>query len=660
MNVRLYYNRKIMGKYRNNILLIFVLFVGLSSVMGQMTDDELMTFVQEGTFSYFWDFAHPTSGLSREGYQHGRDLCTSGGTGMGIMTIVVGAERGFVSRSKVADHILKMFRFLEDNVDRYHGVWPHWFNGQTGATIPFSTYDDGGDLVETAFLVQGILTARQYFDAPDAVETEIRERATSMWESVEWDWHLRRSDPGYEDSEVLYWHWSPNHGWQMNFALKGYYEAMIVYILAAASPTHPVPSSCYFNGWASRSSFTNEGTFYEYRQWVGPDKGGPLFWSHYSFLGFDPRYASDGFCNYYRNNRNTSLINRAYCIDNPNGYTGYGPDCWGLTASTGVKCDGNPGYNGWSPTNDCGNITPTAAISAIPYTPEESLTAMRHFYYDHGDNIWGTHGFIDAFNLTQSWYSNTWLAIDQGTIVPMIENYRTGLCWDLFMSNPEIQSALDAIGFINDPYNNMLENPCFEDGSSGSFNTVDIPGWTQWGSGGWLHANAGELIGGKALKIWHPSSGAYQAISVEGRRNYVFSGYLASFTREAMTNRRAMLSAEWYDVGSVLIKKELVGEYVGGVDAYDEWKYVKRTLAAPENAVTCRVSLEIEDKSGSSSGVGHFDGICVVPAGCSVVYKGDLNQDCYVNILDYDYLAEKWLISYDMNDFSDLSSDWNR
>jgi len=648
--------------YRYNILLFLSLLFGVvfPSAGAQMTDDELMTFVQEGTFKYFWDFGHPTSGLSREGFKHNSNTCTSGGTGMGIMTIVVGAERGVVTRSQTADRILKMFRFLEDDVVRYHGVWPHWFNGHTGATIRFGANDDGGDIVETAFLVQGILTARQYFDGSDAVETEIRTRATRMWESVEWDWHLRRSDPGYEDSETMYWHWSPNYGWVKNFALRGYYEAMIVYILGVASPTHPIPASCYFNGWASRDGFTNSGTFYGYRQWVGPNKGGPLFWSHYSFLGFDPRYASDGFCNYYRNNRNTSLINRAHCIDNPNGFVGYGENCWGLTASTGVKCDGNQGYSGWSPTNDCGNITPTAAISAIAYTPDESLGAMRHFYYDHGNEIWGTYGFIDAFNLTQNWYSGTWLAIDQGTIVPMIENHRTGLCWDLFMSNPEIQPALDEIGFVNDPYNNMLTNPGFEDGASGSFSTVDIPGWTQWGAGGWLHSNGSEAIGRKALKIWSPNTGGHQDVSVSGRRNYVVSGYLASFSREPLTNRRITLSVEWYDGGASLITKDLVGSYSGGTDPYDEWKYVEATLAAPENAVTCRVTMEMENMSGSSSGVGHFDALCIVPGECSVVYDGDFNQDCFVDLLDLNLLAEGWLNPHDLIDLSKVSADWKQ
>lgn len=643
-----------MRKLLFSLMCIVFAAAAVSSVRAaQMTDDELLTTVQQQTFKYFWDFGHPVSGLSREGYLHGSNLCTSGGTGMGIMTIVVGAERGFVTRAQAADRILLMLSFLQDNVTRYHGVWPHWFRGDTGATVPFSPNDDGGDIVETAFLVQGILTARQYFDGAGAVETEIRRRATEMWESVEWDWHLRRSDSGYETSEVMYWHWSPNYGWEKNFALKGYYEAMIVYILGIASPTHSIPASCYFNGWASRSSFTNDGTFYGHRQWVSKDYGGPLFWSHYSFLGFDPRNASDGFCNYYRNNRNTSLIHQAYSIDNPEGHAGYGANCWGLTSSTGPF-----GYSGWSPTNDNGTIAPTAAVSAIPYTPAESLAAIRHFYYDLGANVWGTYGFIDAFNLNENWYSGTWLAIDQGTINPMIENYRTGLCWELFMSNSEIQPAMDAIGFINDPYNNLLINPGFEDGLSGSFSTVDIPGWTQSGTSGWLHSDASEVIGRRTVKIWSNATSVHQNIAVDGRRNYVFSAYLTSFSREPLTNRQAVVNAKWYNYAGTLIRTDTVGSYVSGVDPYDEWKYVEATLAAPENAITCRITIAMENLAGVSSSVAHYDGLAVVPFDCVINYDGDLNDDCYVNMQDLMILATNWLDPYDLDDFTSLATDW--
>lgn len=413
----------------------------VSGTSREMADDELLTSVQEATFRYFWDFAHPTSGLAREGLMHGRHVCTSGGTGMGLMTIMVGAERGFVTREQAARRILKILRFLEEKTPRYHGAWSHWMNGDTGATIPFSPKDDGGDLVETSFLIQGILTVRQYFNRTDSSEREIRERATRLWEGVEWDWYLR--NPG---GKTLYWHWSPNNGWAMNHRIRGWNECMITYLLAIASPTNPIPPDCYYEGWASSTNpnhpHANGDTFYGYKLQVGWRLGGPLFFTHYSFLGFDPRGKRDKFCNYFENNRAISLIHRSYCIDNPGKHKGYGPLAWGLTASV------NPdGYSAQSPTNDNGTITPTAAISAMPYTPAESIATLKHLYHAYGKQLWGEFGFRDAFNLDRDWFAPTYLAIDQGTIVPMIENYRTQLCWNTFMSNPEIPRMLKAIGW---------------------------------------------------------------------------------------------------------------------------------------------------------------------------------------------------------------------
>ncbi|MCP4592827.1 MAG: beta-glucosidase [bacterium] len=406
-----------------------------------MTDDELLTLVQQTTLRYFWDYAHPNCGMAREGFGmgHSTDTVTTGGTGMGIISMVVGAERGFITRAAAASRIVQILTFLDETATRYHGAWAHHLNGVTGATIAFAGYqDNGGDLVETAFLVQGMLTARQYFDDPvDPVETELRARATTLWEGVEWDWY--RQHPG---SDVLYWHWSPDYGWALNAEVRGYNETGVTYLLAIASPTHPMPVTSWNNGWAGSGGYTNPGTFYGYRQWVGPDYGGALFFTHYSNLGFDPRYKRDDFCNYYDNARHISLIHREFSIDNPNGYDDYSALVWGLTASF------NPwGYSAHAPLNDNGTITPTAAISAMPYTPEESLLTTRYYYDHYGEDLWGQYGFVDAFNPTESWFAPGYVAIDQGTIVPMIENYRSQLCWRLFMANPEIRPALIALGW---------------------------------------------------------------------------------------------------------------------------------------------------------------------------------------------------------------------
>jgi len=408
-----------------------------------MTDEQLLTSVQQATLRFFWEYAHPVSGLARERLGS-RDTCTSGGTGFGMMAIVVGVERGFIKRKEAAAHLLKMVRFLETRATRYHGVWPHWLNGRTGQTIPFSKYDDGGDLVETSFLIQGMLTVRQYFTDDDPVERELRETITRLWKEVEWDWYLR--EPG---GQRLYWHWSPRHGWRMNHAIGGHFnECMITYLLAIASPTHTIDPACYYEGWAGGDDgkYTNGNTYYGYRQWVGWPKGGPLFFTHYSFLGFDPRGRRDRFCNYFENNRHISLINRAYCAANPGGHKGYSDLCWGLTAS-----DTPGGYTAHEPRRDNGTITPTAALSAMPYAPTESMATLRHFYHVYGKRLWGPFGFKDAFNLDKDWFAKSYLAIDQGPIVVMTENYRTGLCWRLFMANPEIGVMLEKIGWRSDP-----------------------------------------------------------------------------------------------------------------------------------------------------------------------------------------------------------------
>ena len=366
------------------------------------------------------------------------NLVTTGGSGFGIMSIIVGIERGFISRAEGLERMNTILTYLE-TADRFHGVWPHWLDGNTGKVIPFSTNDNGADLVETAFLVQGLIAFRQYLNETIPTENNLIERINTLWKDVEWDWYRR------DNQNTLYWHWSPDKGWAMNMQIKGWNEALIIYLLAASSPTHNVPKIVYDNGWASNGGMKNGNTYEGIVLPLGPPSGGPLFFAHYSFLGLDPHGLSDAYCgDYFLQNRNHSLINQAYCIRNPKNFVGYSDENWGLTAS-----DNHTGYSAHSPTNDLGVITPTAALSSFPYTPDESMKALKFFYYTLGDRLWGTYGFYDAFNVTAGWTANSYLAIDQGPIIVMIENYRTGLLWDLFMSAPEVQHGLTELGFAN-------------------------------------------------------------------------------------------------------------------------------------------------------------------------------------------------------------------
>ena len=406
-----------------------------------LDDDALLELVQRQTFRYFWDFAHPVSGLARErsnlAFGYGPETVTTGGSGFGAMALVIGAERGWIARQHAVGRLLQMVRFLQ-RADSYHGILPHFLNGETGRTIPFSRKDDGGDLVETSFLLAGLLCARQYFDRAEAGESELRRRINALWEEAEWSWHTRGG------RNVLYWHWSPNNGWSMNHEIRGWNECLITYVLAASAPRYPIHPDVYHRGFTQGRNFSNGREFYGITLPLGPDYGGPLFFAHYSFLGLDPRGLCDRYADYFQQNVAHTLINYEHCVRNPHGFVGYGPDCWGLTSS-----DDHQGYHGHAPDRDLGVITPSAALSSFPYTPEHSMAALRHFYYELGERIWGEYGFVDAFSETHDWYASWHLAIDQGPIVAMIENYRTGLLWNLFMSGPEIQAGLRRLDFTS-------------------------------------------------------------------------------------------------------------------------------------------------------------------------------------------------------------------
>jgi hypothetical protein len=401
-----------------------------------ISDDSLLTLVQHQTFEYFWKYGHPVSGLARE--RLGSDeTVTIGGSGFGLMALITGINRGFITREQGYARLDTIVNFLSrTSTDKYHGVFPHWMNGTTGKTQPFTSNDNGADLVETAFLFQGLLTVQAYFKNGNASEKALCTKIQTLWENVEWTWFQQNGQ------EKLFWHWSPDKGWIMNMPVSGWNEGLIIYVLAASSPTHPITKSVYTNGWANNGSIRNGNNYYGITLPLGESRGGPLFFTHYSFLGLDPRHLSDTYANYFEQNQAHARINFAYCVANPRGNYGYGGKCWGLTAS-----DIPGGYTASSPNNDVGVIAPTGALSSFPYTPVESMAALRFYYYTLGDKLWGTYGFKDAFSLGKNWFADSYLAIDQGPIVVMIENYRTGLLWDLFMSNTDIQAGLTKLGF---------------------------------------------------------------------------------------------------------------------------------------------------------------------------------------------------------------------
>lgn len=423
----------------------FVTKLDSSRKFPAISDDQLLDKIQQQTLKYFWDFAHPVSGLAREGSTHDSKIVTTGGSGFGIMALIVAADRGFKPRSEVLSRLQTIISFLKNTAQTFHGAFPHWMDGSTGAVIPFSTNDNGADLVETSFLVQGLLCARQYFDGTDAAEQDLRSDINTIVDRVEWSWFRQ------DNQNVLYWHWSPDKGWIMNLPIRGWNECLITYVLAASSKNYSIPKEVYDNGWAKNGGIKNGAQYYSYTLPLGSALGGPLFFEHYSFLGLNPNGLKDVYADYEVQTKNHTLINYSYCKANPGQYFGYSDSVWGLTAST-IK----DGYSASAPTNDLGYIAPTAAISSLPYTPAESMAALKFFYYVLGDKLFGEYGFRDAFSLdvvrnNTAWFADAYLAIDQGPEIVMIENYRSGLLWNLFMSCPEVQSGLQKLGFQS-PY----------------------------------------------------------------------------------------------------------------------------------------------------------------------------------------------------------------
>jgi hypothetical protein len=421
---------------QNGISLALVTAIDSSDKFPRISDSALLTLVQQQTFKYFWDFGHPVSGLARE-RNTSADVVTTGGSGFGVMSVLVGIQRNFISRTDGLARINQIVSFLTGKAQRYHGAFPHWLNGSTGVTVPFSTQDDGADLVETAYMMQGLLCARQYFTSTtDSNETNLRNNINAIWNGVDWNWFRQNGQ------NTLYWHWSPDFNWSGNQQISGWNEALITYVLAASANVDSIPKAVYDNGWARNGNIKNGNLFYGIQLPLGPDLGGPLFFAHYSFMGINPNNLSDAYANYWTQNVAHSKINFSYCVANPGHFNGYSNLCWGLTAS-----DEENGYSAHAPDNDDGVISPAAAISSIPYTPTESMNALRFFYYTLGDRIWGQYGFVDAFNLSSPWFANSFLAIDQGPQIVMIENYRSGLLWNLFLSCPEIKRGMTNLGF---------------------------------------------------------------------------------------------------------------------------------------------------------------------------------------------------------------------
>lgn len=430
----------------------------------KLTDEQLIDLVEKQTFKFFWDYAEPNSGMARERFfpdgkypENDSHIIAVGGSGFGLMSVIAAVNQKYITKEQAIGRLNKIADFLA-KADRFHGAWPHWLDGNTGKVIPFGQKDNGGDLVETAFLCEGIICVREFFKDGTDAEKALAAKYDALWKGVEFNWYTN-------NEQKLYWHWSPNYAWQMNFPLEGYNETLITYVLASASPKYPIKPSVYDACWARGGKIVSDKKKYGLplilKHNFAEETGGPLFWAHYTYCGLDPNKLSDKYANYWEVNYNHVKIDYQYCVENPKKFKCYGPDYWGLTASYSVNDEGTIGYdskgrigyNAHMPGNDKGVISPTAAVSSIVYLPKESIAAMRNFYENHNAEAWGEAGFYDAISCEYKTSAKQYLAIDQGPMVVMIENYRSGLLWKLFMNAPEVKQGLIKLGFHSGKYN---------------------------------------------------------------------------------------------------------------------------------------------------------------------------------------------------------------
>jgi hypothetical protein len=422
--------------------------------------------LSQRTFSFFWERTDPATGLTPDRWPT-PSFSSIAAVGFALTAYPVGVERGYISRDAARDRVLTTLRFFwhapqgaaPSGMTGYNGFFYHFLNadGSRFQTVELST-------VDTALLLAGALFCREYFDRPDAGEAEVRALADSLYRRVDWQWASVRP-PGIAMG------WTPEqgfHGWDW----KGYNEAMIVYVLALGSPTHPVPPTAW-NVWSADYKW---GTFY------GETHLGfaPLFGHQYSHIWLDLRGIQDGpmrahGSDYFENSRRATISQRAYAMDNPGGWADYGRDIWGLTASDGpldgtVTIDGRPRlfftYSArgasFGDVRDDGTLAPTAAAGSIAFAPEIAIPAVVAMRERYGDDLFGQYGFLDAFNPTLKvsvplhhgridpalgWFDTDYLGIDEGPIIAMLENYRTGLVWTWMRKSPYVIRGLRQAGF---------------------------------------------------------------------------------------------------------------------------------------------------------------------------------------------------------------------
>lgn len=403
-----------------------------------LTTPALLDTLQYTSFQYFWNEANPANGLIRDRSTSGSPASIAS-TGFGLSAICIGVDHGWVTREAARQRVLTTLNTFwtkpqgsgQTGYIGYKGLYYHFLDMTTATR----TWTCEVSTIDSALLFAGMLDARQYFAGADSVETRIRALADSIYLRADWNF-FRNLNPG------ILMGWKAGTGFAGFGQWIGYNEAMILYFLALGSPTHPVPTTAW-SAWTSGYDWL---TAYGYSFVTCP----PLFTHQYSHCWIDFRTIQDAYMTshgmtYFENSRRATLAQRNYCIANPGGWTGYGTNLWGLTAS-----DGPFGYQaaGAPPAqNDNGTIAPTAAAGSIPFAPDECIPVLHNLYDTYKAQLWGPYGFRDAFNLTYNWWGTDYIGIDQGPVIMMIENYLNGRTWDRLRQNQYLQNGLQRAGF---------------------------------------------------------------------------------------------------------------------------------------------------------------------------------------------------------------------
>ncbi len=404
-----------------------------------ITTEALLDTVQHAGVMYFWNEANPANGMVKD-RDTGGSVSSIAATGFGLSALCIGVDHGWLDRAAVRSRVLTTLNTFwtgpqgtaVNGMIGYKGLYYHWLDMNTATR----TWDAELSTIDTALLMAGIIDARHYFTGSDPEEVQIRALADSIYLRCNWEF-MRNFSNGIKMG------WKPGGGGFGGFGpWVGYNEAMILYILALGSPTHPIPAS-QWTTWTSTYSWQ---TRYGYTNINFP----PLFGHQYSHCWVDFRGLQDVFTfskgiTYFENSRRATLAQRAYCIANPSNWVAYSDSLWGLTASDdpfGYAAHGAP-----PPWSENGTITPTAGISSLPFAPEVVVPLMHNLWDNWRGTLWGPYGFTDAFNPTQSWVGQDVLGIDQGPIVMMIENYRNEAVWRRISQNEWIANGLTRAGF---------------------------------------------------------------------------------------------------------------------------------------------------------------------------------------------------------------------